>query len=335
MTGYDPRFKNFYENPAIQSLAAAPRWTISDKDKRPVHMGLLWYQWRTDHGATPTDPTSMTTLQDMVYKFPQAATNTFFLKSDIDDVIVLDIEKTCPPDIKEKFLNTNYIYGEVSASGQGFHLIYKKPDWLNEPTFEHIKNKTVVKPSNKYFEIMFEHWIMFTRNVLPDANPNPDPLRPLIEQTLLESKKAVKLPPTQVSEPEEEIPHLDQILSILSRCSFPKEPSDFSDDLSRYELGAANFYHGKLKTLLSTDAAKRWNHDFTFDEKAWIVYEVLTAYLDERPKHSSMRDNMPWLLYLSTRSLIYQQSQKPQQKSKRKDTDSCHSSSSSMLQLSS
>ena len=136
-------FPRFYTHPLIRRLSTQTRWTVSgitdlERENGNVTAGkaplcLLLLEEGKNVGAQNHDYWNMPredkkfgacgTLQDVCEIAPCWPNVTYWLDSAIDQVFAVDIEPTCPDDIKQKFLQTNFIYGEVSMSGKGYHLM--------------------------------------------------------------------------------------------------------------------------------------------------------------------------------------------------------------------
>lgn len=283
---------SFLENPTIKTLAEIPRWTISTPDKIPAHFAWLVMERRFRGANIQDDPSSAASLDQLLYEFPDAKNLTFYIKSQIDKFIAVDIESTCPKEIAETFLDMPFLYGERSLSGKGYHLIFPRPEWLDkDDTFEPVRYKTVVKQEKKYFEYLFEHWVLFTGNQIdPPANPKHDldsVLKPMMEDELQKLDKKTKngLSGSISLEQPENIPKFDKLVSLLKGQTFSKKLDQYGDDYSRYTFAVIGFYKHLLNSVLKTQTAKSWGHDYTLNERTWIIYEVVSDILPHREKY--------------------------------------------------
>lgn len=312
-------FKDFYNNPFIKSIENKPYWSISDDKKMPINMKAL--PLGKIYGASFKIPDHMTTIDKTLDIIPYPKNHAYFMDIKKDDFILLDIEPNCPEKIKNKFLKTPYIYGEYSLSGKGVHLVYKRPK--NYKDFPVVLNKPNVKEKNKFYEIMFSHWVTFTRNTLPiidnSKNNNNDYFIKAFEK-LCEENKNFEIAQIDFKINENRlntIPNYKNIIDyMINVCDeYSKEPSDFydddrgEDDLSKYEFGFTGFYYYKLLNVLKFYDRNNKNI-YSNEDKAILLYEVVKRKIEFRPKHNEKRDNLPWLLYLSKRIIQYDKNNK-------------------------
>lgn len=292
-------FPEFYAHPFIQSIAGNTKWTVSDNQKRPIDMKALLYDHkvygaRMDFETEASNP--CVTLQRLCDILPNAANHAYFLNAIVDKFVVLDIEPKCPDKIKKKLLDTSFVYGEVSMSGKGYHLIYPLPEILNE--YPVAQKKIVMKEEHGYYEILLNHWVTFTRNMIsPKEKPKHD--FTVFFEELAKLQKEVIRANIEIDEPDtENIPKYDYLTEILSHCVYSKKPEDFHGDISKYEYGHIGFLYWNLKKLLNISYIKA-AHEYTPSEKAWMLYTVAKEKIPRRDKHEEYRNNLPWLLYLA------------------------------------
>lgn len=311
-------FKNFYENPFIKSIENKPYWSISDDKKMPVNMKAL--PLGKIYGASFKVPDHMTTINKTLDIIPYPKNHAYYMDIKKDDFILLDVEPNCPDEIKNEFLKTPYIYGEYSLSGKGIHLIYKKPkDYKNYPV---VLNKPNVKEKNKFYEIMFSHWVTFTRNTLRvidnSKNNNNDYFLKTFYKLCEENKNfsTAKIDFEINKNRLDEIPYYKNIIDYMINVSdeYNKEPHDFyndgrgEDDLSKYEFGFTGFYYYRLLNVLKF--YENSEISYTNEDKAILLYEIVKRKIKFRKKHNEKRDNLPWLLYLSKRIVQYDKENK-------------------------
>lgn len=295
------KFKEFYSNPLIQSISDKARWTVSDQNKMPIDMyGLI-----TEHrimGAQFTDAYSLFTLPRLCEEMPDAMNNTFYLDSLIDGFVVLDIEPKCPQNIKDELLKLPYLYGEVSMSGNGYHLLFKLPDCISE--YPAAQKKIAMKEEHGYFEILLNHYITFTRNVIPlNDNHNEKDFEKIFRELASKQKEVTKNGTFDMTEDAPtDIPFEDYIVSTLINQKYMKTLEDFGGDKSRYEYAYVGWLHYKLKMILNVSKIKA-AHTYTDNEKAWLIYKCAKEVIPYRDKHDEMRCQLPWLMYLIKESI--------------------------------
>jgi len=294
-------FRDFYDNPVIQRLSTEKRWTISDSNKVPIDMAdLLSSNGQVIHGAIlKENHCPYLDLWTLLKHIPNATNHAFYLDARTDGIMVLDIEPKCPQEIVDKLLQLPAFYGEYSMSGKGYHLILPVPS-----TFVDVFScMNAVKEEHGYYEFLCNHYVTFTRKVLPTGlvpNMGQAPYDDFITiwnqlavNIDLDKKKSIQA----VLDEEEDTEYTDYIQEILKSDdrAYKKEPSDFFDDMSRYEYGfTSHTYHQLMRVLRNIKVF------YTLNEMIWEVFRTTSALIEYRPKHDEMRNNLPWLLYLSS-----------------------------------
>lgn len=297
-------FPDFYNSAFVQTIADNEKWTVSDRDKRPIDM-RAWIDHQKvwgmayDRGYNP-----LVDLETLKNTIPDAVNNAYRLEAGIDKYVVLDIEPKCPDLIKQELLRLPYIYGETSMSGKGIHLVFELPTeiWKAYPAIHY---KLAIKEEHGYYEILLNHMVTFTRNVIEEPY-NPKPLsefEKVFETLALKAKQSAEdmkhIEVTDIN--TEDIPMYNRIMSVLTAQTYKKKPADFYDDMSKYEFGMASFYYHALQRLLNGNTLK--NIEYTDEQCAVIIYELLSNKLEYRAKHDTQRNNMPWLMYIATQCI--------------------------------
>lgn len=290
-------FSDFYNHPFIQSISGRERWTVSDNTKRPIDMFVFIHQFGRVTGAAFTDENSLVDLPTLCKHIPNAANNAYYMDVLVDDFVVLDIEKTCPDDIKAELLKLPYIYGETSLSGKGYHLVFPAPACLQD--YPVAMKKTAMKDPKGHYEILLNHYVTFTRNMIPPADENnTGDFEALFRKMAIDQKDVNRTDVDIKSIEPEHGPDYDKIVGLLRRQEYKKSLSDFYDDFSKFEYGCMGFFHFKLKQILKVNTIAP-GYAYSDNEKAWIIYEICKDKIPYRAKHDEMRDGLPWLLYLA------------------------------------
>lgn len=321
-TGIDPcaAFPEFYSNPIIQALAPLPRWTVSTKEKVPIDMRALLDEGQV-HGARYADERCLAPIDEILAKHPDVANHALRVATSADSLVVLDVEKTCPPWIAAKLLALPAHYCEVSMSGRGFHLVMDAPS--NLAAFPAAAGKAKVQHPAGWYEVLLDHYVTMTRRPVPErlgsemaalAQQPPGPLpegfdpeeeaRHLgsIEQVWAHLARDVRSSPTMqidVEASRPEIPMADTLVSAMLAQPYSKTLKDFHSDHSRYEYGLLGWLYYRLRPMLRATNVQRV-HDFTPSDIAWLLYEAATKALPHRPKHDEFRNGMPLLLSQAT-----------------------------------
>lgn len=285
---------SFFDHPVIKSIQDIPKWTVSDKDKRPVHIGkILEGRYRGEGAVEPGPPytTELTTIRSALGIPANAA---FYLDSQECGLTVLDVEPVCPDDVKAMLLDTDWIYGETSLSGRGYHLVYPLPPVITN--YPAAMNKVAMKSPTKDYEFHMLHWVTFTGNQL-SVPPGTRSIIPMFEDLCKIQVEGISVDFDLSEEDPGDFPYREVLSKLLKDAGFRKTPDDYHGDMSCYEFAMAVFLGGKLRNLLSCSVVLSNGHDYTDQECVWLIYQALVANLEYRPKHDQARDGLPWLLW--------------------------------------
>lgn len=295
-------FPNFYTNRAILSIANKPRWAVSDTNKRPIDIPTLTNpdpEFARVVGVREITNGHLVTLPELTNIPIEFRNNAYYLRANIDNILVLDIEPSCPTEIRDQLLRLPYLYAETSMSGKGFHLIMPLPD--NYHDYPNATAKKKLQEPHKYYEIIIEHWITFTRSVLlPTIQPqnfSNTTWEKVYASLAIEAKPTIK---TDIDMDNEKpsIPHEPEIVNIITQMYSSRQTkslTDFNGDHSRYEfsvLGSLRYH------LENTIIASQFNdHKYSNIEKAWLIYLAIQNIIEPRDKHEQYREGLPILLY--------------------------------------
>lgn len=261
-----------------------------------INDGYIW-------GASPNKSNPFVDLKTLTDFLPDATNNAYMINAHDDKHVILDIEPICPQNIKDDLLKLPYVYGEISMSGKGFHLVFPLSNelWDKYPA---IHNKKKLQRKDRYYEILLDHMITFTRKTIPfpdssnvkDIKEFDNILEDLAKSTIVTAVPTECILIDDIN--TDDIPQYAKTISVLSAQIYDKKPIDFYDDMSRYEFGMASFYHHKLRSLQKHYSYK--NAQYSDEQKAIIIYKLLLSKLEPRAKHMTSRRNMPYLLYIAT-----------------------------------
>lgn len=322
MSPLDPvtTFPEFYQNPTIALLADVPRWTISGligdpndpagTSKAPIDFQHLRTAGRV-RGAWATDAQCLVDLPTLTTTLPTARNAAFFLNAPVDGVLVLDIEPACPPDIAAALLNLpESLYREYSMSGRGYHLVFPLPD--NFHAFPIAADKTVLRESHGWYELLLCHWVTFTRNVLPDSQPHvqahgvsPSTATPWCTVAELYAELAASaqrqtrgsVAALALSETPPELPKRRFLTQQTLHYATPRirPPEDFAHDLSRWEFSTLAVLYNGLEIAITRLQQLDGVAASTPDQQVWLLYLIAQEIIPERPKHHTTRNGMPYL----------------------------------------
>lgn len=287
-------FPEFYNSEFVKKCGPNRRWTVSNNKKVPIRMDVLDERGEMKNLVDYTYP-SLDSLEECLRIIPNAANHTYVLNAIVDGYVVLDIEPTCPDDIKKKLLAMPYEYGEISMSGKGYHLVFPMPKCIYD--YPDAVQKKAMQEKNKYYEVHLAHNITFTRNAIPDS-PGTEPFEPLFKELCAEQKPSASCN-FEIDEEEPEIPLKDLLISTVKKYTkYNKTPEDFPNDKSGYEFGLMMFIAKKISFVTATAPFQRTGHVYTDNERAWLIYLIAKDMIPYRKKHDSHFINgLPYLLH--------------------------------------
>lgn len=294
----------FTNDRVIQYLAGIPRWAVSNEDKVPISLS---HAKRGEYKfASSNVPEDMVTLYDAV-RIASASNNyAFNLNAHADGVLIIDIEKHCPDDLKEQFLRLPYEYAERSRSGTGVHLIMRLPkNFHNFPQ----SNKPALKDPRKYYEILINQWCTLTGepldpNSLSFQKPNEQRVNELNwESVFAEIASSHSQFDNRGIDVDEELVDIEKIQGYDTIIDMVKQA--LCDDeyyIEAIELGDQSAGEFRICQALKKHVqsiSTFVNPGLTSQEIISIMYEIIQdeSVLPHRIKHDEYRYGHPWLLY--------------------------------------
>lgn len=250
-------------------------------------------------GAFATDEQCLMTLEELRAAFPGAVNNAFYVNAQIDEVLILDIEPDCPADVRDELLALPALYRETSMSGKGYHLIMPIPS--NFGDFPIATGKRKLQHEKKWFEVLIEHWVTFTRNPIAEVAESSSGLtwEEVWADLAIEAKEVTARDFDLASE-RPEVPMMDAVVaSVVAGRSYGKTLADFHGDHSRWEFGLLGYYWNRLEAA-SRQAWVIQMHTWSDSDRVWALYEVAQRVLPERDKHHEQRSGLPYLLYAAS-----------------------------------
>ena len=288
--------QDFIANPVIKQLAKKPYWTVNIDNKKPLD--IIEYKNTGNIRGAKTE-NCLTRLSD-VFTILNAipAQFTYSLDAVRDNYVILDIEKKCPDDIKETLLKLPFLYGDISMSGQGFHLILPCP-----PLDEITMNKVAMKEEHGYYEILIHHYVTFTNNtIFSQYTEATSPVKfiDIWNELRTSQKNAMKKEyDVEITETQLDFPLYPVFKDAVTRNflqRFKKTPADFNQDMSRYEFAVIGSIRYSLSIMLQIPMFSR---QIKLDENQEIavVYDIAKDVIQHRTKHEEIRDGKSMLLY--------------------------------------
>lgn len=312
----DQQFRPFYTSQFVRDTWKRPCWTVSTPEKMPIDMYSFEHLHKIWGAMSPESP-ALYTLKEVCNLIPNAVNNCMYLDVLLDGYVVLDIEPSCPDDVRNSLMEMPYVYAETSMSGKGLHLVFPVPKDIFDK-YPIAQAKTVMKEEHGWYEILLNHYITFTRNaVQPHANPNGTGcFRDLFESMCAVQQEVLKANIDLDELEPEDIPKYDTIMDLLLRQEYRKTPADFENDISKYEFGMMGFLRVKLENILNVQWIKS-DHEYTDSEKAWMMFMAAREKLAHRAKHDTNRNGFPWLLWMAGDCIAKSVGQEQQNKAKK------------------
>lgn len=304
----------------IKDIKDKPRWTITtnrpevkrnkfhlkETDKLPIN----FTKFREDYANAKITKSYIVkgasnykqdcvTLNEIYDLHPHLIKPTFYLLHEIDNFIVLDIEPSCPENLRQELLNTNFVYGEKSNSGQGYHLAYQITDEMkNLPDFF---NYTVLKHESKAYEFLLQHWVLLT-GIPIENKPEEKSIMPYLREIITQKEKQ--------QSSIRDIKYNDVI--EIAKIEIPKEINDYlNKDICKLTLADCNNDNSTLDFrlikhyLLMLKGYEITSKNYLNDELR-IKYVSKRAY-DELPMRDKIRyhriGKIPYLQYQTMKAL--------------------------------
>lgn len=284
--------------PIFDKMKEKSLWTVSSVTTK-MPLDLQWFMQHKGEpgaikGAKFMDHRSLGTYQELMEYIPNPATATYYYAMKNEDYIFLDIEPKCPEHIRNHLLQLPYVYGEVSMSGKGYHLLLPKPD--NVKDYPDALVKLQLKEEHGYYEILVNHYASFTGKTIPLPTKVND-FTAALYKSLAENvvaTKSVGLMDTDLPDLDE-VPYAEDVIRLTLRKPFGKTLEDYKevDDYGRprqgnsYEFGLMNYYAHRIYKMTQLDVFKI--HTYTDQELLTILYHIVKDQLDHRPKHDEIR----------------------------------------------
>lgn len=298
-------FPGFYDNGAIALIADEPRWTVSDNNKRPLDMVQLIRSMNDElepsepgiRGAARIDASTLVTLDELIAALPQASNHAFHLNAASDGVAMIDIEPSCPEGLREALLQIPCLYAERSMSGRGYHLVLPLPKNFHQ--YPAAVSKKAVKGPGGHFEILLEHWMTFTRDVISHQPwEGSSPVWEGLWAQLAAEVEHTALAQLEIDQDKPHIPHEELLLNRLRSTALRKSLADFGGDHSSYEFSvigticnALDEHLAQLAQVRAIDSVDDYDHT----QRAWLIYQSVVAKIPHRDKHDELRNSMPLL----------------------------------------
>lgn len=277
--------------PIFDKMKEKSLWTVSSTNtKMPLDL-----QWLIDHygepnavrGATYQDHRSLGTYKELESAIPDHINATYYYQIAEEDFLFLDIEPKCPDHIRKHLLTLPYVYGEVSMSGKGIHLLLPKPKNIND--YPDALVKVRLQEKNGYYELLMNHYATFTGKTIPLLNKNEindftDKLYKSLAKDAV-ATKSIQLMDSEITDIDD-IPFHEYIMELVLRKPFQKTFDDYGNN-STYEFGMMNYYGHRVYRISDYQIFK--SHKYSDQDLLAILYHIIQQELEHRPKHDETR----------------------------------------------
>ena len=303
--------EEFTSFPVMKELSQKTRWTISTDKKMPVDMRRLMEDGAI-HGAKAKNDTCLASLDEIgafLSKYNATPTNlALYLNAYLDGFVILDIEPKCPDDIKKKLTAIPCLYAEKSMSGQGFHMVFREPRDIYK-RYPSARGKIALKEENGFYEVLMDHYVTFTGNVIPFNQQGLDYPQPLEFLELFEKLASnARATPAgyEIGAEAEEIEFIDidsithgpEIVEFMAETELPA-PDRYGKDMSRAEFAACIKMIARMELAIAKLEQAGEKISIEDSERVAMLYEAAKRAIPSREKHEQSRQGMPWLLHVA------------------------------------
>ena len=209
-------------------------------------------------------------------------------------------------------------------SGKGWHILFPvRPDMLTDPI---IGPRAVMRHPRGWYEVLFQHWVTFTRNpgTPPTHGAHTSNVPEMTTRSVDDIVYALCDYMRETSQPVRDITDTDDVdFSILTDSDkfivksiidniddiHDKDPDYFHHDMSRWEFSRINTVITKVNTDVELFLAypEYAGEKYTINEDRFIamVYKIIIETIPERSKHRTNRNGLPFLLHRVLTALSY------------------------------
>jgi len=193
-------------------------------------------------------------------------------------------------------------------SGRGFHIVTPLPK--NYSDFVIARTKTVLRGEHGWYEILFDHWVTFTRRpvddrVLADAQSLELTSEPFQAFEDLYASLAKGAKPSgaasgvvgSLGDEPPKIAGMGRIIrtTLTSAGPWIKTLDEFNGDRSRFEFSVLGTLYRQMVIHMQVVGTQR-RATYSPIDKAWLLYLAAQEVLPHRHKHNERRNGRPYLL---------------------------------------
>lgn len=291
-------------------------WTIANDRKLPLDIKHYRDTGRLKL-ASYQNELCLTTYEDVLRLVPNYNNLTYFTNATKNNIIIVDIEKTCPEELRNELLKLPYFYAELSHSKQGLHLFLEIPESYDKK--EELLKRTVIKHPSKTYEVLIKHYTIVTFNEYePKVKQayNPDKITAFLDEMLTYGSSSLSsIKPQREKRLVGDDETVDtfrlyqpsvcerQIEQLVQAIEFDKTPKDYAENVSDFEFAFIGHIVFKYDWLYRTNRliglAKIYNdieHEST-KQAMYVIYKVCERVIPYRQKHDTKRYDLPWLMF--------------------------------------
>lgn len=294
------------ETPALEKLAANPRWAVSTPNKMPLVV-REYCETGAVRGASCHVEEDMCTLGEIAEMLPSAPNAAYYLNKALDACVMLDVEPKASAELKRSSLGLPWSYAEASMSGQGLHLLIPLKDISQLLDRYPYAQRRVIKAKDASWELHLEHWVTFTGMAIDPMEVEgygETDLADLIEDTL------ASLPPLcgfgiqhhAVDNPSQSIPGFELYVSMgdAYMLPWPRTETDYGLDRSSLDFATCVRTAGHL-------VRQGVHESLNTDELRCVIEESARHWLEsrgyDRPKLDEPRGELTYLGMTAQRAL--------------------------------
>lgn len=264
-------------------------WSLTDpRDKRPMSLASIERVFHGEEdkirGLQSSEAYTLDDVKRFVAKYGvKNPLYAYHVNAYVTNIAVLDIESTCPDNIKENLCSIPTPYMETSMSGKGIHSLIVIPNAYMCEFPQLTERERLIYPDH-IFELLLSHWVTFTGNQLQQI-PTQNPMS--VKSLISEMCKYVALKEETTTTCDfVNIPDIDDVTeasAILTYLMTKKIIPPQTDDISQREFITCQRYYNALEWFLYMQ-----HISLTPQEKVAVIKYIAEQKLEWRQKHEKI-----------------------------------------------
>ena len=277
-----------YTDP-ITRIANERAWSLTDpRDKRPMSLASIERVFRGEEdkirGLQNSETYTLADVKQFVKTYGiKNPLYAYHVNAYTTNIAVLDIEPTCPDNVKARLCSIPTPYMETSMSGIGIHSLIVIPDTYMLEFPQLTERERLIYPDHS-FELLLSHWVTFTGHQLQQM-PTQNPLS--VKSLIAEMCKYVALrDDIETNCDASAIPDIDTVPeanAILAYLMAKNIACPQTDDISQREFLICRDYYNVLEWFLYTQ-----HISLVPQEKVAVIKYIAEQKLEWRQKHEKI-----------------------------------------------